>query len=223
MKQVINDIEEHGQFLSKYRSVSTYNLPPEFYFEQFPQQVIDQIHDESLLPLRAKEKLMDIPAGYFTDFPDRIQDILYSESLYQQGSNAMPYSLPDSYFETFPAAILSICNQQSHFTLQKNYKQFWVKSLSLAASILLLIGIAFQGLVGSDFNQMSNSAAEHQLAGIPDIEIDHYLQQHESEVDYTMALESGDETPIDFPRLEDEVLDKAFDKITEEELINYTF
>jgi hypothetical protein len=195
-----------------------YQMPvmdkPKTYFEEFPYHLNTQLE---LIQLENGTKSMpyQVPQNYFNQHENRISEAVQLPEILMSGIKEMPYHVPFNYFNQFPSAIAS----QIHALNGRLFiaRHTFLKPLSIAATILLFMGIAFKGLFITPGTQ-GIQTTEQKLALLPDDEIQRYIQYHSAEIDQSLSLETVDEAYLDLSTLENDVLNETFQHISDEEL-----
>jgi len=192
---------------------------PQDYFETFSISVIDHIKQEEFLQSLPKETPYDIPQGYFQEFDATLMQRIQEETLLQSLPRSMPYTVPDDYFTAFPVQVFASIKHSDKPLTPLTFSRRAIAKLSLAATLLLFLGIAFGGLIFPSESQ--SLSAEYQLATIPDEEITQYLLEHKAEIENNIAFEPIETSKLDLQKLENEIFDNTLNKISDEELLNY--
>lgn len=196
---------------------------PEGYFESFSSELLSRIKQDDFLEGLPRVMPFETPSGYFTDLGDKLSKVIQQQSspdFIDSLPKLMPYEIPSNYFEELPSQIVSKLDLKSTQPLMTLSRKLIVK-LSLAATILLFMGLAFKGLVLTSNTSSTNYIIENELAKVSDNEISQYIVSHQSEMDASLALETIDETKLDLKQFETEVLEDALNQITDEEILNY--
>jgi hypothetical protein len=214
MQQKINIEQELNDLQLKVPIVSM----PEFsvpagYFDNLEMSVLDRIHSEDFIAQLPKNMPFDAPQGYF----DQLSNELNTSISLEQLPKNTPYQVPIGYFNDLDTQILSKIAQTkpSLKPLKVSSRRF--APLSMAASILFFIVSGFFLI-----NQQSSPSVEQQLAKISDDEINLYIQAHQQEFETDLvSAEALDDSQVDIPTLEKDIIENQLNTLTKEELSSY--
>lgn len=190
---------------------------PEGYFQTFSNELKDRIKEDEFLSTLPKESPYQVPTGYFSDFSSELQHEIFLSSL----PKSLPYEVPDTYFSELSTEISRKLPISAPSLKPLILTRKWVIKFSMAASILLFVGIAFKTIIAPVQANQVASNLETQLSTVSDDEIQQYLLLHQNEVDANLAIESVDENNFDLNKLESEVLENTMNSISDEELSKY--
>jgi hypothetical protein len=128
----------------------------------------------------------------------------------------MPFALSKDYFERFENELKSKINFQKKEIKPLRYTYTKTQVFSIAASIILILGIGFLFL-----KPTKTVNIEQQLASISMSEIDVYITQHQAEFSTEIVTETIDETSVDVNQLENEIIESQIKNLPIEDLKNY--
>jgi hypothetical protein len=187
---------------------------PEGYFEGLAEDLLTQIHREETAAKWPKTTPYIVPEHYFKDMAEAIGD-----KAKQIPTQQVPYQVPDDYFDRLSDNIQSQVHQMR--TLHLSSHRSW-KSLSIAASLLVLLGLAWGMMISGNPNAHSVSSPENQLAALSDVEIDGYIQAHLTEIDRTISFAVPTVQEIESPQWDNELLERSLNAVSDEELKAYS-
>jgi len=187
---------------------------PEGYFEGLAEDLLTQIHTEEIAAKWPQTMPYIVPEHYFRDMAEAIGD-----KTKQIPTQQMPYQVPDDYFERLSDNIQSQVHQTGGLHLSS--RRSW-KTLSIAASLLILLGLAWGMLMSGNPNAHSVPSPENQLAALSDVEIDGYVQAHLTEIDRTISFAVPTEQEIESPQWDNELLERSLNAVSDEELKAYS-
>ncbi|MBL7771821.1 MAG: hypothetical protein JNM95_03040 [Chitinophagaceae bacterium] len=188
---------------------------PEGYFNSFESNLLERLEIETVLEKLPKQLPYQLESGYFETFDSELQDAIFADSL----PKSMPYEVPVGYFDQLEASInKKIISPKPEMKPMRKVSPVF-SFLSIAASILLVLGLAFWMM-----NQKNTLSVEQQMAKISTHEIQEYMNAHPSEFGSDLSFENIDENQIDIMSLETEVYDN-FDlkNMSSEELEKFVF
>lgn len=194
---------------------------PEGFFQTFSNELMDRIKEEEIENSLPKELPYQIPSDYFNQFASQLNQEIHQEQFLSSLSRSMPYEVPASYFTELPSEINRKLPQPTSSLSPLILTRKWAIKLSMAASILLFLGIAFKTMIAPSHTNQVAANLESQLSAVSDAEIQQYLIEHQNEVESNLAIESVDENTIDLNTLESDVIDHTFNSISDEELLKY--
>lgn len=195
--------------------VDTPFLPPEHYFNHLSEEILTFVRTETRLDHLSKEMLMDIPNNYFDSFHQTLMEEIKLETMLDKLPKTMPFSVPTGYFEQLPMEVSKrIAPTQKLKPLYFVNRTF--SNWSMAAALITFILSAF--LLVNRTNQIP---LENQLSQLSDIEIETYLNEHQTEFEMANMNEVPDPQKIDLRQLEKDIFDQQLNNLTEEEIIDY--
>ncbi|GBL35264.1 hypothetical protein EMGBS15_08590 [Filimonas sp.] len=195
---------------------------PEGYFDELPGFLLNEIHQNSFLASLAKQPPFETPPGYFDNFSSSLNEAIRQEAFLDTLPKNTTYEIPANYFDQLPAQISSRLNRVEPAIQTLTFSRRIITRLALAATLLLFMGISLKVFLLPAHTVSATGSAEAKLAGISDEEINHYLIQHQAEIESNLALESIDASDLDVQKLETEILDHTLNSISDEDLLNYT-
>ncbi|MBL7767131.1 MAG: hypothetical protein JNJ58_13610 [Chitinophagaceae bacterium] len=217
--QAANDIQQELKDLGC--EIPLVGMPafqvPEHYFQELPELLMEQIHREDFLAGLPKQTPFTLPDGYFDQMADQVKADIALEAFVDQLPKSNPYTLPQGYFDTLLPSVQQKISPAPVLTYTS--KRRWTTTLSLAASLLLFISIGF-GLLLQPGKPAMN--VEQELSSLTSSEIDAYIQSHQSEFDTDLALLEMDDSKIDIPKLESEIIESQLNRLSDEEINAYT-
>lgn len=187
---------------------------PEGYFEGLAEDLLTQIHREETAANWPQTTPYLVPEHYFRDMVEAICD-----KAKQIPTQQMPYQVPHDYFDRLSDNIQSQVHQTG--ALHLSSRRSW-KSLSIAASLLILLGMAWGILMSGNLNGHSVPSLENQLAALSDVEIDGYIQTHRTEIDRTISFAVPTVQEIESPTWDNELLERSLNAVSDEELKAYS-
>ncbi|MBK7763050.1 MAG: hypothetical protein IPI46_06705 [Bacteroidetes bacterium] len=193
---------------------------PENYFEDFSTQVLSQIKSESFIQSLPSHTPYQLPENYFIQFEEELNNQLDTLD-FEELSNETPYSVSENYFNDFPSSILATIKIiEPTYSSKKNSKK-WLLNLSIAATVMLFMGLAFLLLQKQQTSEHAIASLEEQLSLIPDYDIEYYAQTHAGELDQSLNVMPIDESMIDIDGLHSEILENSLNQLSDEDLAAY--
>lgn len=192
---------------------------PDGYFESFYDQLQHRIHLVDRLAELKHVNPYTTPPGYFQQVGQQLQTQIRQEDFLASLPTQMPYEVPGGYFDSVDKQILIAVNQSGKRPGVTPLRAF-LQKISIAATLLLFLGLAFKGILFPSGRHMYTNT-EAQLACISDAEISTYLLEHEAELSNGLALENVDASRLDLNTVESDVLDHVLDAVNDDELLNY--
>lgn len=189
-----------------------YEVPINF-FASFSQSILSEVKQEEFINQLPKENTFEVPSGYFDALHANLMNEIRSEKFLETLPKETPYSVGNDYFTSLSDEIITKSKVETKSLTPLRYTTKRFASFAIAASIALFISIGF-GI----FNVNSTPSLEQQLASIPDSEIDTYIKKHAGEFELTNSLEHVDATKIDINKLENEILQKQLNSLSEKDL-----
>jgi hypothetical protein len=157
----------------------------------------------------------DIPNNYFDSFHQTLMEEIKQENVLDKLPKTMPFSVPNGYFEQLPLEVSKrITPTQKLKPL--NFVNRTFSNWSMAAALMAFVFSAFL-LV----NRNTHVPVENQLSQLSDIEIETYLNEHQTEFEMANLNEVPDPQKIDLRQLEKDIFDQQLNNLTEEEIIDY--
>ncbi len=148
-----------------------------------------------------KENPFKTPEGYFENFSDGLLDKLSEEKLEVPKEHG--FAVPEHYFDELNQNILEKIEAQEPKVIRLNpYRKYYYAAASVAAILLLVLGL----------NQ--NAKNEVDFSGLAHSEIESYFESNEIGL---YAYEIAEEIPLQ----ELEISDIITNQINDENLINY--
>lgn len=141
------------------------------------------------------------PEDYFEGFDDRLMERLSEES------SSIPkkdgFEVPDNYFETFHESIVKkIASEETKVISLKPYRKFYYAAASIAAIMLVIVGLqwnvtpepTFEDLVNSDID----TYFENNEFGLSMYEIGEVIPVHELEINDILENRFEEEQMLDY-------------------------
>lgn len=193
---------------------------PENYFEDFPPQLVSQIKSEVFLHSLPSNTPFQIPENYFLQFEGELNKKLTALPI-EEISIQSPYSVSENYFAEFPDIILAKVSSSDFTSTNTKFSNKWFINFSMAATVLLFMGLAFMLLQKQQAPEHAIASLEKQLSTIPDYDIEYYAQSHSGELEQSLNLLPLDESMIDVNGLQIEILENSFNQLSDEDLSAY--
>jgi len=191
---------------------------PSHFFESFSTLMLDAVKSNDVITSLPIEMLFDIPELNIEQLSDNVRDVIVEEKIMDALPKTMPYDVPAHYFSELPAQV----NATINVVPTSVFLRVLISRLTLAATILLFMGISLNIFMNPVHTRHANASLETQLAIVSDAEVDQYLLLHQAAIESSLALVNIDESSIDLQKLEVEMLDYTFNNVSDEELLNYT-
>ena len=174
------ELEKEAPFLAKLSRENTFKAP-EGYFENLPEQVLNQI---KLNQLAGNETSFRVPTDYFENLNEKIQSTIYLDALKSNSAENDGFNLPANYFSDSQKRI-----QNSISAKPKTAKVIKLHFIRYAAAACILLTTS----LGIYFNVKNETSLDSQLSKIPAKEIESYLSQHTDGNDLPMLIDNIDE------------------------------
>lgn len=191
---------------------------PSHFFESFSTLMLEAVKSNDVITSLPIEMPFVIPEMYVEQLSDNVRDVIVEEKIMEALPKTMPYDVPANYFSELPAQV----NATINVVPTSVFLRVLISRLTLAATILLFMGISLNIFMNPVRTRHANASLETQLAIVSDAEVDQYLLLHQAAIESSLALVNIDESSIDFQKLEVEMLDYTFNNVSDEELLNYT-
>jgi hypothetical protein len=191
---------------------------PSHFFISFSTLMLDAVKSNDVITSLPIEMPFVIPEMYVEQLSDNVRDVIVEEKIMQALPKTMPYDVPAYYFSELPAQVNATINIVSRSV----FLRVLISRLSLAATLLLFMGISLTIFINPAHTMQTNTSIESRLAVVSDDEIDQYLLLHQAALESSLVLVNIDESSIDLQKLEIELLDYTFKSVSDEELLNYT-
>jgi hypothetical protein len=191
---------------------------PSHFFESFSTLMLEAVKSNDVITSLPIEMPFVIPEMYVEQLSDNVRDVIVEEKIMEALPKTMPYDVPANYFSELPAQVNAIIN----VVPTSVFNRVLISRLTLAATILLFMGISLRIFMNPVRTRHANASLETQLAIVSDAEVDQYLLLHQAAIESSLALVNIDESSIDLQKLEVEMLDYTFNNVSDEELLNYT-
>ena len=186
------------------------------YFNDFSDSVLELIHEEDFLASLPKKMPFDVETIYFDSLESSILEQIKAENNVESLPKTMPFVLPIGYFEGLENALKAKIEIQKKEIKPLRVTRTKTQVFSIAASIILFLGIGFLFL-----KPTKTINVEQQLAQISTNEINAYILQHQAEFTTDIATETIDETSVDVNKLENEIIESQINNLSKEDLKNY--
>jgi hypothetical protein len=186
------------------------------YFTNFSESVLDLIKEEDLLATLPPRMPYEVENNFFQLNENEIISIVTTEDKLESFPKTMPFALPKDYFERIENELKSKIDFQKKEIKPLRYTYTKTQVFSIAASIILILGIGFLFL-----KPTKTVNIEQQLATISINEINAYIMQHQAEFSTDIVTETIDETSIDVNQLENEIIESQINNLPIEDLKNY--
>jgi hypothetical protein len=193
---------------------SPMNLPLG-YFDNFSDSVLELIHEEDFLASLPKKMPFEVEINYFDSLEISILAQIKAENV-ESLPKTMPFDSPIGYFEGLENELKSKIEIQKKEIKPLRVTRPKTQVFSIAASIILFLGIGFLFL-----KPTKTINVEQQLAKISTNEINAYILQHQAEFTTDIATETIDETSVDVNKLENEIIESQINNLSKEDLKNY--
>lgn len=193
---------------------------PELYFDNFSTNLLHQIHTESFIQALPNNTPYQVPDNYFIQFEDQIKDEIALTSI-ETLSKVSPYIVEADYFNHLPATLLSKAKQSEPKSAGSNKSGKWLISFSMAATVLLFMGLAFMLLQKHQPRENALASLEEQLSIIPDDDIASYAIKHAGELEQSLDLLPLDESMIDVNGLPNALLEHSLNQLSDEDVAAY--
>lgn len=163
-----------------------------------------------------KENGFKTPEGYFDGLTDRIMDRIGKES--DARPEAEGFKVPDGYFDSLSDKILEkVAQPEPKVVKLYPYRKYLITAASIAAVVVIFIGLQWQGNQGLSFEDIANMELEEYLdqnaSGISTYELAELMPIEEVELDDILESEWDEENIVDY-------LDDTIDDIDELNLTN---
>ena len=191
---------------------------PSHFFESFSTLMLEAVKSNDVITSLPIEMPFVIPEMYVEQLSDNVRDVIVEEKIMDALPKTMPYDVPAHYFSELPAQV----NATINVVPTSVFLRVLISRLTLAATILLFMGISLNIFMNPVHTRHANASFETQLAIVSDAEVDQYLLLHQAAIESSLALVNIDESSIDLQKLEVEMLDYTFNNVSDEELLNYT-
>jgi len=186
------------------------------HFDDFSDSVLELIHEEDFLASLPKKMPFEVETTYFDSLESSILDQIKAENNIESLPKTMPFALPIGYFEGLENALKAKIEIQKKEITPLRVTRTKTQVFSIAASIILFLGIGFLFL-----KPTKTINVEQQLAQISTNEINAYILQHQAEFTTDIATETIDETSVDVNKLENEIIESQINNLSKEDLKNY--
>jgi hypothetical protein len=212
---IIKELNELGGTLPDSR-LATF-IVPDHYFDDFPNQVLQEIKIEESLSSLPPSLSYSVSADYFNTILPSVLDQIKEEEFLHSIPQKMPYHIPVGYFAQSAKEILQTANMEKPLKSGVTLYRTRMASFSIAASLVLFLSIGFKLL-----NAPTIPSFEKELSGISDNEIISYINLHQTEFENDLTSSDPiDESKLDMRALETEIYDTELNKITDEEISTY--
>lgn len=187
---------------------------PDNYFENLGSELLAQMQTEEFLNNLPKTNPYTLDARYFEEFPEQMTALNFIEGLPKENV----YTVPEQYFQSLPEQLLQKAKQEKRIQPMRKVSPVFA-SFSIAASILLVLGIGFLFMQGKvEVN------AEQRLAMLPNHEIEQYIQMNGLEYADDLSFHNVEESEVDVNALENDVYNSiSLGELTPEEINQYAF
>lgn len=132
---IIKELDELGVTLPD-NCLATFTIPDQ-YFDDFPNQVIQEVKIEEYLSSLPHSIPYSVSADYFNTILPSVLDQIKEEEFLNTIPRKMPYHIPVGYFEQSTKEIVQTANiekpEMSRFTFHRKR----IATLSIAASLIL--------------------------------------------------------------------------------------
>ena len=186
------------------------------YFDDFSDSVLELIKEEDFLASLPKKMPFDFETTYFDSLESSILDQIKAENNIESLPKTMPFALPIGYFEGLENELKAKIEIPKKEITPLRVTRTKTQVFSIAASIILFLGIGFLFL-----KPTKTINVEQQLAQISTNEINAYILQHQAEFTTDIATETIDETSVDVNKLENEIIESQINNLSKEDLKNY--
>lgn len=160
--------------------------PPKGYFDNFNQSLLERLELEHVLAAFPEKEEVSAPANYFEQLNNAVFNQIEAEQIAASFSKEEHFEIPSTYFEQFNENVIAkVSENKSHLHLNK--RSYKLKTWTLAASIIALIGFAALFI-----NLTPNYSVEAQLDALSINELKDYIDENKYEYS-DVLLES--ETP----------------------------
>jgi hypothetical protein len=210
--QIMNELQELKLELPM---VDTPFLAPEHYFNNLGEEILTFVQSETRLDYLSKKMPGDIPNNYFDSFHQTLMEEIKQENVLDKLPKTMPFSVPNGYFEQLPLEVSKRITPTQKLK-PHNFLNRTFSNWSMAAALMAFVFSAFL-LV----NRNTHVPVENQLSQLSDIEIETYLNEHQTEFEMANLNEVPDPQKIDLRQLEKDIFDQQLNNLTEEEIIDY--
>lgn len=210
--QIMNELQELKLELPM---VDTPFLAPEHYFNNLGEEILTFVQSETRLDYLSKKMPGDIPNNYFDSFHQTLMEEIKQENVLDKLPKTMPFSVPNGYFEQLPLEVSKRITPTQKLK-PHNFVNRTFSNWSMAAALMAFVFSAFL-LV----NRNTHVPVENQLSQLSDIEIETYLNEHQTEFEMANLNEVPDPQKIDLRQLEKDIFDQQLNNLTEEEIIDY--
>lgn len=212
---IIKELDELGVTLPD-NCLATFTIPDQ-YFDDFPNQVIQEVKIEEYLSSLPHSIPYSVSADYFNTILPSVLDQIKEEEFLNTIPRKMPYHIPVGYFEQSAKEIVQTANIEKPEMIRFTFHRKRIATLSIAASLVLFLSIGFKLL-----NAPTIPSFEKELSGISDNEIISYINLHQTEFENDLtSLDPIDESKIDMRALETDIYDTELNKISDEEISSY--
>jgi hypothetical protein len=185
------------------------------YFDNISDSVLELIHEEDFLASLPRKMPFEVETSYFDSLEISILAQIKAENV-ESLPKTMPFDLPIGYFEGLENELKAKIEIQKKEIKPLRATRPKTQVFSIAASIILFLGIGFLFL-----KPTKTINVEQQLAKISTNEINAYILQHQAEFTTDIATEMIDETSVDVNKLENEIIESQIDNLSKEDLKNY--
>ena len=186
------------------------------YFDDFSDSVLELIKEEDFLASLPKKMPFEVETTYFDSLESSILDQIKAENNIESLPKTMPFALPIGYFEGLENELKAKIEIPKKEITPLRVTRTKTQVFSIAASIILFLGIGFLFL-----KPTKTINVEQQLAQISTNEINAYILQHQAEFTTDIATETIDETSVDVNKLENEIIESQINNLSKEDLKNY--
>ena len=167
------------------------------YFDDFSDSVLELIKEEDFWASLPKKMPFEVETTYFDSLESSILDQIKAENNIESLPKTMPFALPIGYFEGLENELKAKIEIPKKEITPLRVTRTKTQVFSIAASIILFLGIGFLFL-----KPTKTINVEQQLAQISTNEINAYILQHQAEFTTDIATETIDETSVDVNKLE---------------------
>jgi hypothetical protein len=186
------------------------------YFNLFENDILSTIKTENFIASLPKSIPFEINATYLDSLEISILAQIKAENNIESLSKTMPFALPIGYFEGLETELKAKIEIQKKGITPLRVIRTKTQVFSIAASIILFLGIGFLFL-----KPTKTINVEQQLAQISTNEINAYILKHQAEFTTDIATETIDETSVDVNKLENEIIESQINNLSKEDLKNY--
>lgn len=187
---------------------------PTNYFSNLDKEILERVETESFLDSLPKSNPYHLESGYFDQLPASIVGLNFIESLPKDNV----FAVPENYFDKLPEQLIRKVKQDVRIVPMRKVSPVFSR-MSIAASILLILGIGFLFMQGK-----VNISAEQRLAQVSELDLEQYFNTHSLEFAGDLSYNYINESELDLNSLENDVINNLpLDELTPEEMNQYAF